>query len=132
MDEMDEFWKAYIHRGIGNTAEDKREMLKQLNFNEFIDPNNSEEFYEYLNRIFSSFTSHMRERISRAYKQGREMGRMNTLSNNQRMILKHEEKYGKFSEAVDSTEGPTSGDMNGFEESFMGAVDRKIDTDQNN
>lgn len=113
----EEFWDNYM-RLDNKTAEDKKEILMQLDFNEFIDPNRRAEFYEYLNRVFSNYTNFIKLKIIKSYKQGQHMGRLNTLTNAQRAMVK-QASQSQYAEAVDSTDGPNSGDTYGFEESFQ-------------
>jgi hypothetical protein len=124
--DMTDYWVRYIRRERTrmDEASFKQEMLKELDFQEFIDPVRSEEFYAYLNRILSSFAYYAKNKAVDSYRLGLKCGKIGTLSNEQRMMLKNEKysdinnAYAKFVEEG-STEGPSSGDLHGFDDSFV-------------
>lgn len=115
--DMDEFWNRYIKRE--GTAEDKMNQLTELGLDQFIDPNQVEEFYSYLNRIMTSFVFNARGRILTAYKQGRKVGGYNMLNPNQKKMIKQE----KYSAYVDIEPTDDNWDPEGFNESFQGNSD---------
>ncbi|MCK9370022.1 hypothetical protein M0R04_08975 [Candidatus Dojkabacteria bacterium] len=121
--DMTNFWDKYLKISDNVNAEDKCNQLKGLGFDGLIDPVQSEEFYNFLNRIMASFASHSRARILHSYKQGLKVGRMNMLSTTQKQIIK-QDRYKPFVE-VEPTDG--NWDPEGFEDSFQGNSDNTIE-----
>ena len=122
--DMNNFWNEYWKRaGNDNTFEDKINQLKNLDFNEFIDPKRSDEFYDYLNMTLSSFCNFSRDKVLYAYKQGRKVGSTNLLTNDQKRIIK-QEKYKAYVE-VEPTDG--NWDPEGFDDSFQGNSDMTLE-----
>jgi hypothetical protein len=113
-EEMRRFWRRYTSERSDISMEDRKEILRELAFAEFIHPDYLDGFLEYLNEILSQLIMYYEDQKTIAFKQG-ELLHANNKMIDQKMFVE-----------TDSTEGKNSGDNEGLEESFANIGERNV------
>jgi hypothetical protein len=113
-EEMRRFWRRYTSERSDISMEDRKEILRELAFVEFIHPDYLDSFLEYLNEILSQLIMYYEDQKTVAFKQGELLHAKNKMID-QKMFVE-----------TDSTEGKNSGDDEGLEESFANIGERNV------
>lgn len=111
---MRSFWKKYVSNTTNMSMEDRKEFLRELQFNEYIHPDYMDAFLAYLNDTLSQLIMYYEEQKTISFKQG-ELLKAN-------MKQMDQKKYAE----TDSIDGKNSGDAEGLEESFADITQRNI------